>query len=838
MFQNRERFGGNAFVGFAFVLAFCFSDKNIAYGQWNPIKTVKEVVSTAGVIAGAPFGGLIDAATKPTINSAENAGHRLIADIDGRMESRIAQMGDEVQEAFREGNRSMNERLSQLDRSMEQRIYQLDGVISKSLLEVDRISEARVQQLNRVAEAKIDQLDGNLGMRIKQIDQVMERRIKQIDVALGDAIAEVDERMEERINQLDEIAESRIGNADVVATKATLSFESAITRILGIACLMAFVSFLLWRIVVIGREHWEGILSEEGLKARFNKTWTLIGHRLFLQGAAGSVALFVIYVLFLYFPGSEQGRINTVATAHEDAFYESLASFDFRRARFHASQLQILVPNGKNGLRYRGLALKADLIRDVLSRPGLVQSPQGLSKIMQLTSRVASHLPLDPDVLTIQAYVTWNTGTTRDAEYEAARICVSAINASSDDSRFALLPLATNYLNSYLASPLPDEDAVRVHNELHSSSRGGVVVPFVHLTEIISSRESATKRLDALTSVDSGARIAAVRHILEYNEAASELLSESTKAYIDMLNAHAEFETEVAKAVLESGPSRSTKIAEKKEETKIEVFDSNNNLIEQPTVDTWDLAQKAKYKRFLSAKRVVDAWRSFDVKLRGNFWVADSSTALAAFRLNDAMFTRAAWFFVYPDENDLAPTISGKEDDKGNWVYSNMVEVLGGKLSTGKNNKLYAEWPANELENSERKLEKRLAIAPPRLTWAERYQPLIGDASSVIMSFQEFQRFQLFEQHLSRFDKAYLSFLSEKSKESNFPELARHCITASEEAANLGLHFVKENQAVSIASVIFREGINKTQTTNTGELLGKERVAIMEILRSTRNPLL
>ena len=115
------------------------------------------ILTKAGQLAGAPFGGFIDSATKPTINSVENAGHRIIADMNGSMEARIAQLGDELGATTTNFDKSMEARVSQLDQSMERRIYQLDGVIGKSLLEADRISEARVRQLDKVAEARIAQ---------------------------------------------------------------------------------------------------------------------------------------------------------------------------------------------------------------------------------------------------------------------------------------------------------------------------------------------------------------------------------------------------------------------------------------------------------------------------------------------------------------------------------------------------------------------------------------------------------------------------------------------------------------------------------------------------------
>ena len=145
--------------------------KDAAGGIWEGVKTV-------GDLPGKAVGSFIGTATKPTIRNVENSGHQIVKDLDRRMEARIVQLSDEIDESL--GNnidkvdQSLEDRIDQIDQSMEKRIYQIDGVISKSLLEVDRISEARVQQLDKVAT-----------VRIKQVDQVLVNRINQIDKSIG-----------------------------------------------------------------------------------------------------------------------------------------------------------------------------------------------------------------------------------------------------------------------------------------------------------------------------------------------------------------------------------------------------------------------------------------------------------------------------------------------------------------------------------------------------------------------------------------------------------------------------------------------------------------------------
>src|SRR5207248_4687996 len=55
----------------------------------------------------------------------------------------------------------------------------------------------------------------------------------------------------------------------------------------------------------------------------------------------------------------------------------SLAALDLTEAKYHVSQLKILDPTKP---LYRAVALKIDLVRDVLSRPALYQTAAGIHR--------------------------------------------------------------------------------------------------------------------------------------------------------------------------------------------------------------------------------------------------------------------------------------------------------------------------------------------------------------------------------------------------------------------------------------------------------------------------
>ena len=174
---------------------------DVVSGVWD---AGKAVVREVGSFLGAGPGGFIGAATAPMIGQAEAAGHRIVDDADKRFAERLK--------------------------------------------DVDHIAGKQIGNLDARLEARITQADDAAKARIAQVDEAMKQRIIQIDGVLGSAIADVDQVLENRIDQLDEVAGKRLGNLDVIATKASFTFEAAVTRLIGIACLMVFIAAVVWRL--------------------------------------------------------------------------------------------------------------------------------------------------------------------------------------------------------------------------------------------------------------------------------------------------------------------------------------------------------------------------------------------------------------------------------------------------------------------------------------------------------------------------------------------------------------------------------------------------------------
>lgn len=101
---------------------------------------------------------------------------------------------------------------------------------------------------------------------------------------------------------------------------------------------------------------------------------------------------------------------------------------------------------------------------------------------------------------------------------------------------------------------------------------------------------------------------------------------ELTPAYLDMLNAHA--------AVLHLLPPKSSQ-------------PRRGRAVVGPAPDSPELA-RARQQRTRAASSVLAVWRRFESGLDDIPGLTGKSAVLAIFRLNDASYTRAAWFVEEP----------------------------------------------------------------------------------------------------------------------------------------------------------------------------------------------
>jgi hypothetical protein len=144
------------------------------------------------------------------------------------------------------------------------------------------------------------------------------------------------------------------------------------------------------------------------------------------------------------------------------------------------------------------------------------------------------------------------------------------------------------------------------------------------------------------------------------------------------------------------------------------------------------------------AGEVVTAFEAFDRDLMSIPGVRSAPDTLAIFRLDDATYTRAAWYVQNPQANEPAPLL---EDLKG----SNASIAL------------------------------RIKLAPPRVTWSRRFKNLIDGPARGVLEYQEAERFRIREERARDLEKGM--------SDGDPASLARAALAA----ARLGLYYQAPN---------------------------------------------
>ena len=121
---------------------------------------------------------------------------------------------------------------------------------------------------------------------------------------------------------------------------------------------------------------------------------------------------------------------------------------------------------------------------------------------------------------------------------------------------------------------------------------------------------------------------------------------------------------------------------------------------------------------------MIAAWKTFDAAVQAVPGLAGSPEVLALFRLNDATWTRALWFVVQPDTNELAPLLAD----------------LGKRADT---------------------VGLRITLAPPRVAWARRYAALLEGPARSLVELQEARRFRDDEERLAALETELVAMLSD-----------------------------------------------------------------------------
>jgi hypothetical protein len=506
----------------------------------------------------------ISVVAQPTIDSAQTAAQSLLDEADRRVGARLGQVDPLV-----------DKQLGKVDVLLENRIGQIDGIAATRLRDVDAIADKSIKRIDTIA-----------AQRIAQIDDLLKARVSDVDSLLRTNISDVDERIGARIQQIDDLTERRFGNVETLAAKSTAALGAAVLRLIAFGCLVIFAAAAVWRVYVESTGAWP---NDGSLFSRIAAWWRKVHGRLGWQlGAAAAciVVLFVIFIQFIPSGGSEQ-----LEQSHRRQMERSLAALDLTEAKYHVSQLRILDPT--NTL-YRSVALKIDLVRDILSRPALYQTAAGLHQTLWRIEQAESQLEWrhDPDLETLQALILFRTNPSRQSEHDAAMLCATALERSGDDDDgFALRPLAVNFVKNYLAHPLAGAEAAP--KEYTPATLASLAV-----------KAPPASPLSPLSAV------------LTYDGLVRDLMSASEPAYRKLLDAQAE-------------------------------------LAKAPAAQRAALIEKRKG----AARAVITAWENFDDALASHHSIDETSAAYAVFTLNDAMVSRARAYEA-SSKPDVPPPLS------------------------------------------------------------------------------------------------------------------------------------------------------------------------------------
>ena len=438
----------------------------------------------------------------------------------------------------------------------------------------------------------------------------------------------------------------------------------------------------------------------------FRGSWKRVLAQTFIAG----FALGSLYLLFVSLPGSSIDRTLALAKMHESSLERSLVALDLRQARFHAAQLQIIDPISA---KYRALALKAELIRDIFTRPTLLQSLSGLNDVVRQIEQIESLLPTatsDPDVETVKAIIYWRMGPTKAHEYLAAQLCTEALGnleagkfVPTENHQFALSGLAKDCLRNYLSQPI----AVGVFGEIKPEERR---VTITQMRELVTNLDSIDSKAENLSQFS----YTPLTYVTKYNSLVRDLGKRSTTKYFLMLEA----QRQVHKASTAQREAEATAAADLQSADKQAAASTAKN--------TTGIAVEGRKNL---AKELLAVWDSFEESLKSDQSIRGTSAPLAALLLNDAVQARALVYATdIPDH--VAPLVS---------------ELPDANTRSGIAKRVFRV-----------RIEESFAAA------------MLSPATLDLVDFQEFQRFETSEKGLKEFESKFFIFKSKSFVESSF----------------------------------------------------------------------
>ena len=674
-----------------------------------------DVIENIGRKLGAGAVEKIEPALATALADAEARGTRLENHLDTIGKGLLDDASAKAQDRLDQVNHILETRLLQarLEASAvaDHALHGVEQLVRDSLVEVKRLEKDVVKDLTATASATLEKASA-----------VLKDRTADVAREINGAIEKADRTLAERIAQVDEAVGLRLGNVDVIASKQRVAIEEAAVRTAVLIGLVIFTVFVLRGLYKRYSELTAG--EPRGSAARSWRPDALDGDNrahapwgprggyrtlMFARGLGvpllGNLALAaagagVLFLLYQRLPLGAHKEATELVRIHRTAFADSLTRFDFARARFHASQLEYLAPD--DPIDHGALIAKVELLRDVFARPTILGTDVGIAELwkrLDATRRLLGPRP-DPDLLVVEAMLVWQTGDSRLDELRAASLCTRALRIRASVGGFALAPLARAYIETFVDAPYVD-DGVGLGRD--SYQLDDLTAVLVYAPDVDPSHPLA-------------ARIQILRLMRQVD-------ARSSTAYAETIERH----TDVVAAISRHAPPGELKAAQD--------------------------------RRKSAAKRVLDAWTSFDAAIAALPELARDPSVLLVFRLNDALYSRAKWFVDHPTTDTVAPFL------------------------------IAAARPRPSKSPRSADAQMRLQLVPPRIVWARRYQRLIEGPARQLFELQESNRFAIMETTAYAFEQAMLD-LGPATATTAVPDDSRTATrrNAAQAAAALGLY--------------------------------------------------
>lgn len=306
---------------------------------------------------------------------------------------------------------------------------------------IDRLKghlDSNIVSLGSALDSNLTTFDAILAKNLAETNTIIENNLTTLDRVLVATTRNLDQTLTDAIAKLDASLDKQVGSLDTLSTKTAVSLERIARNII------IFLGFL----VALTALTYVNIYHRIKNASKTQK-----------YGAYGAIlaALAVLIIGSFFLPAQQDER--KLASSLQQAYERSLGALDFRRANYLAAQLRILDSTND---RYHGMSLKAQIMRDLLLKPNMLledayERARYLSEIENAMNLIGDE---DPDLIAAFGYVVYQSNRTHGALFYTANIMAWAINSSARSGRktFAMAPLATTYLSTYLLSPIADED--------------------------------------------------------------------------------------------------------------------------------------------------------------------------------------------------------------------------------------------------------------------------------------------------------------------------------------------------------------------------------------------